>query len=66
MEVERRNFTVLALFRECLARADEAAKNANRFDEIRYSFAAVSYLFWDLIFLPIEIGNWFIKELKGK
>ena len=54
---------IFGMFRECLAKANKAAKEGRQYDEIRYSFAGASYLLWDLIFLPAEVAGVVLEKL---
>ncbi len=54
---------IFGMFRQCLAKANKAAKEGRQYDEIRYSFAGASYLLWDLIFLPLEVTGVLFEKL---
>lgn len=54
---------IFGMARECLAKANKAAKEGRQCDEIRYTLAAPSYLLWDLIFLPAELAGVVLEKL---
>ncbi len=54
---------IFGMARECLAKANIAAKEGRQYDELRYSLATPSYLLWDLIFLPAELAGVVLEKL---